>query len=62
MSHCQHQILEVVELLVESSRSPSGTVGTIVEADDEQALVEISGDRGRALDFVSLPHHALARH
>jgi len=62
VAQSQHQILEVVELLVDSGRWPAGTVGTIVEADGHQALVEISDDRGHALDFVSLPHHALALH
>jgi hypothetical protein len=60
MAQMKHQVLEVVELLVESGRWPAGTVGTVVELDDAQALVEISDDRGHALDFVSLPHDALA--
>ena len=56
----KHAILDVVELLVDSGRWPAGTVGTVVEADAERALVEISDDRGHALDFVSMPHEALA--
>lgn len=55
----RHAILDVVELLVDSGRWPAGTVGTIVEADAAQALVEISDDRGHALDFISVPHDAL---
>jgi hypothetical protein len=47
--------LDVVELITESGRWPVGAVGTVVEADDRTALVEIAGDRGHALDFVSLP-------
>ncbi len=35
-------------------------VGTGVEADSKRTLVEISDDRGHALDFVSLPHEVLA--
>jgi hypothetical protein len=34
-------------------------VGMVVEADAEQALVEISDDRGHALDFISVPQRAL---
>jgi len=60
MADKRHAILDVVELLVDSGRWPAGTVGTVVEADAELALVEISDDRGHALDFISLPHHALA--
>lgn len=55
----QHAVLDVVEFLTDSGRWPAGTVGTVVEADASQALVEISDDRGHALDFVSLPHEAL---
>jgi hypothetical protein len=61
MATKQHQVLDVVELAVESGRWPAGTVGTVVEADDHQALVEISDDRGHGLDFVALPHDALRR-
>lgn len=57
-----HKMLDVVELRVESGRWPAGTVGTIVELDPEKALVEISDDRGHALDFISLPHDALVSH
>ena len=60
MPEPRHSILDVVELLADSGRWPAGTVGTVVEADADKALVEISDDRGHALDFVSLPHHALA--
>ncbi len=55
----RHSVLDVVELLTDSGRWPAGTVGTVVEADDRSALVEISDDRGHGLDFVSLPHDAL---
>jgi len=60
MARVRHAILDVVELLVDSGRWPAGTVGTVVEADDDEALVEISDDRGHALDFVTIPHDALA--
>ena len=59
MTDPRHATLDVVELLADSGRWPAGTVGTVVEADDEQALVEISDDRGHALDFISVPHRAL---
>lgn len=62
MADKHHQVLDVVELRVDSGRWPAGTVGTVVEADDKQALIEISDDRGHALDFVTLPHNALAPH
>lgn len=55
-----HAVLDVVELVADSGRWPVGTIGTVVEADDEKALVEISDDRGHALDFISVPHQALA--
>ncbi len=51
---------DVVELVTDSGRWPAGTVGTVVETDDKRALVEISDDRGHGLDFVSVPHDALA--
>jgi hypothetical protein len=54
-----HTELDVVELLAESGRWPAGTVGTVVEASDAAALIEIADDRGHAIDFVSVPHDAL---
>ena len=60
MADARHAVLEVVELLADSGRWPVGTVGTVIEANDELALVEISDDRGHALDFISVPHDALA--
>lgn len=55
--HTEH---DVVQLLTASGRWPVGTVGTVVQSNDTLALVEIADDRGHALDFVSLPHDALA--
>jgi len=55
-----HEELEVVELLTAVGRWPAGTAGTVVEADETTALVEISDDRGHGLDFVSVPQAALA--
>jgi hypothetical protein len=60
MADTRHEILDVVELLVDLGRWPAGTIGTVVEADEQLALVEISDDRGHALDFISVPHRALA--
>jgi hypothetical protein len=62
MATTRHAILDVVELLVDSGRWPAGTIGTVVEADSEQAMIEISDDRGHAPDFISVPHAALASH
>jgi hypothetical protein len=55
-----HAVLDVVEFLTASGRWAAGTRGTVVEADDQCALVEIADNRGRATDFVSLPHDKLA--
>lgn len=60
MPHTKHATLDVVELRADSGRWPAGTVGTVVEADAERALIEISDDRGHALDFISVPQDALA--
>lgn len=60
MPETGHTILDVVELLVDSGRWPAGTIGTVVEADADRALVEISDERGHALDFIAVPHQALA--
>lgn len=60
MQPIRHAVLDVVELVVGSGRWPAGTVGTVVEVDADKALVEISDDRGHGLDFISLPHDALA--
>ncbi|MGH3267449.1 MAG: hypothetical protein ACRDNS_36315, partial [Trebonia sp.] len=60
MAATRHAILDVVELLIDSGRWPAGTIGTVVESDSDQALVEISDDRGHGLDFITLPHDALA--
>jgi hypothetical protein len=59
MPEPRRAVLDVVELLADSGRWPAGTVGTVVEADDAQALVEVSDDRGHALDFIAVPHCAL---
>lgn len=60
MSAPRHSVLDVVEFLTDSGRWPAGTTGTVVEADDQHALVEIIDDRGHASDFLSLPHDRLA--
>jgi hypothetical protein len=41
-------------------RWPAGTIGTIVEADADKAFIEISDDRGHALDFITVPQDALS--
>ena len=60
MAELRHSVLEVVEFLTASGRWAAGTTGTVVEADDQHALVEIIDDRGHASDFLSLPHDKLA--
>jgi hypothetical protein len=55
----RHAVLEMVELLTVSGRWPAGTTGTVVEADEEHALVEIIDDRGHASGFLSVPHDKL---
>jgi hypothetical protein len=44
---------------VDSGRWPAGTIGTVVEALDQGAIVEIADDRGHTLDMLSLPYVAL---
>jgi hypothetical protein len=60
MPPIRHVVLDVVELVADSGRWPAGTIGTVVEADADKALVEITDDRGHGLDFISVPHGALA--
>ena len=60
MAELRHPVLEVVEFLTASGWWAAGTTGTVVEADDQRALVEVADDRGRATDFVSLPQDKLA--
>jgi hypothetical protein len=60
MADHRHAVLDVVEFRTASGRWAAGTTGTVVEADDQRALVEIADNRGRATDFVSLPHDKLA--
>lgn len=60
MAPPRHNVLDVVELLTSSGRWPAGAVGTVVEADEARALVELADERGHGVDFVSLPHDALA--
>ena len=61
MPRTRHAVLDVVELLVDCGRWPAGTVRTVVEADSDRTLVEISDDRGHALDFIAVPHDALTQ-
>ena len=48
MTELRHAVLDVVEFLTASGRWPAGTTGTVVEAHDQRALVEITDDRGQA--------------
>jgi hypothetical protein len=60
MADTPHPSLAVVDLLVDSGRWPVGTIGTVIEADAELALVEISDERSHALDFLPLPHDVIS--
>jgi len=60
MPPTKHAVLDVVELLADSGRWAAGTVGTVIEADAEKALVEISDDHGHGLDLIAVPQGALA--
>jgi hypothetical protein len=60
VARTRHAVLDVVELLVDAGRWPTGTIGTILQADADKALVEISDDSGHALDLIAVPHDALA--
>jgi hypothetical protein len=51
----------VVELRTRSGRWPIGTTGTIVELEDDRALVEVADERGHTLDFVEVPVAFLLR-
>jgi hypothetical protein len=53
------EVLSVVDLRVETGRWPAGTRGTIVEAFEGGALVEISDERGHTVDMLPLPYDAL---
>lgn len=51
--------LDVVELKVSSGRWPAGTAGTVLELLDSAVLIEVSDERGHALDFLTLPLDAV---
>ena len=51
--------LDVVELREARGDWPVGTVGTVVEAADDEALVEIVDDDGRTLELLTVPFEAL---
>jgi len=59
MASPRHAELDVVETLTEVGRWPAGTAGTVIRSDDAAALIEISDERGHAIDFVSVAHEAL---
>jgi hypothetical protein len=56
------ELLDVVELRVESGRWPVGTAGTVVEKLERGAIVEIADEHGHTLDMLSLPYVALTTH
>ena len=54
------RLLDTVALRVTSGRWPAGTIGTVVEALDRGAVIEITDERGHTLELLSLPYGALA--
>jgi hypothetical protein len=54
-------LLDVVRLRVASGDVEAGAIGTIVEAFDEGAMVEITDDEGRTVAVLPLPYEALER-
>jgi hypothetical protein len=59
MGHPEPMVQDVVELQAASGRWPAGTEGTVLEARDSVALVEIADDRGHTLDILELPKRVL---
>jgi hypothetical protein len=53
------ELLDVVELRVDSGRWKAGTRGTVVEVLDAGALVEISDTQGHTEEIIAVPHDAL---
>jgi hypothetical protein len=53
-------LLRVVTLRHRRDHWPSGTEGTIVEAFEDGAIVEIANDDGCTLAMLPLPYSALA--
>lgn len=50
----------VVRLSEPFSGWPAGTIGTVASDHGETVLVEITGEAGKALDFVQVPVAKLA--
>ena len=50
---------DVVELLDGVDRWPAGTGGTVISERGKWKLIEISDERGMALDYVSAPEPRL---
>jgi len=53
------ELLDVVELRVDSGRWEAGTRGTVVEVLDAGALVEITDDQGHTEEIIAVPQGAL---
>jgi len=53
------ELLDVVELRVDSGRWEAGTSGTVVEVLDGGALVEIADGRGHTKEIIAVPHGIL---
>jgi len=51
---------DFVELLDETGRWPAGVRGTVVSDYGDVKLVEISDERGMALDFIQVPEARLS--
>lgn len=53
------ELLDVVELRVDSGRREAGTRGTVVEGLDAGVLVEITDSHGHTEEIIAVPHDAL---
>jgi hypothetical protein len=53
------KLLDVVVLLRDHGDWPAGTSGTIVEAFEDAAFVELVGPDGRTLDILTVPYEDL---
>jgi hypothetical protein len=51
--------LDVVELREARGEWPVGTIGTVVESLEDEALVEIVDDGGQTLELLGVPYQAL---
>ena len=53
------RLLDVVQLLSAQADWPAGTIGTVVDALDDHATVEIADEDGETLAILETPYDAL---